>query len=90
MGVRNRTIPPLLTQFPDLMDPCPVIHAHCKVEWPQGNEGGLHCYSQAQGRVLEHGDHVVCMRVCIIHVHVHMCVCVCVCVLDGGGRGEGK
>ena len=52
---------PLLTLLPNLMDPCSVVHAHCNMEWPQGNEGGLHGQVEVEGRVLGHGG-------CVVHM----------------------
>ena len=47
-----------LTLFPNLMDPCPIVHAHCNMEGSQGNEGGFYCHIQLQGWFLgqEGGD----------------------------------
>lgn len=38
-----------LTLFPNLMDPCPIVHAHCNMEGSQGNEGRFYCHIQLQG-----------------------------------------
>ena len=45
----------LLTLLPNLMDPCPIVHAHCNMEGSQGNEGGLHSHIQLQGWFLGQG-----------------------------------
>ena len=37
-----------LTLFPNLMDPCPIVHAHCNMEGSQGNEGRFYCHIQLQ------------------------------------------